>query len=77
MKQLATRRTQAQRARLAVSQRQRKKVEMLFAHLMRILRLDRLRLRPERGKMNSFWPPPTKSQEIGEAHPAPGTIFAA
>ena len=29
----------------AVSRRQRKKVEMLFAHLKRILRLDRLRLR--------------------------------
>jgi hypothetical protein len=30
------------------SRRQRKKVEMLFAHLKRILRLDRLRLRPLR-----------------------------
>ena len=29
----------------AVSRRQRKKVEMLFAHLKRILRLDRFRLR--------------------------------
>ena len=29
----------------AVSCRERKKVEMLFAHLKRILRLDRLRLR--------------------------------
>jgi arginine repressor len=28
-----------------VSHRQRKKVEMLFAHLKRILKLDRLRLR--------------------------------
>ena len=28
----------------AVSRRQRKKVEMLFAHLKRILKLDRLRL---------------------------------
>jgi hypothetical protein len=27
------------------SKRQRKKVEMLFAHLKRILKLDRLRLR--------------------------------
>jgi hypothetical protein len=27
------------------SRRKRKKIEMLFAHLMRILRLDRLRLR--------------------------------
>ena len=31
------------------SRRQRKKVEMLFAHLKRILRLDRLRLRGPRG----------------------------
>jgi hypothetical protein len=33
----------------AVSRRERKKVEMLFAHLKRILRLDRLRLRGPRG----------------------------
>ena len=32
-----------------VSRRQRKKVEMLFAHLKRILRLDRLRLRGPNG----------------------------
>jgi hypothetical protein len=31
------------------SRRQRKKVEMLFAHLKRILRLDRLRLRGPNG----------------------------
>ena len=33
----------------AVSCRERKKVEMLFAHLKRILRLDRLRLRGPSG----------------------------
>ena len=33
----------------AVSRRQRKKVEMLFAYLKRILRLDRLRLRGPTG----------------------------
>jgi Transposase DDE domain/Transposase domain (DUF772) len=33
----------------AVSRRERKKVEMLFAHLKRILRLDRLRLRGPSG----------------------------
>jgi hypothetical protein len=37
-----------------VSRRQRKKVEMLFAHLKRILRLDRLRLRGLRGAHDEF-----------------------
>ena len=37
-----------------VSRRQRKKVEMLFAHLKRILRLDRLRLRGPRGARDEF-----------------------
>lgn len=37
-----------------VSQRQRKKVEMLFAHLKRILRLDRLRLRGPNGARDEF-----------------------
>jgi hypothetical protein len=36
------------------SRRQRKKVEMLFAHLKRILRLDRLRLRGLSGAMDEF-----------------------
>jgi transposase len=36
------------------SRRQRKKVEMLFAHLKRILRLDRLRLRGPRGAQDEF-----------------------
>jgi hypothetical protein len=38
----------------AVSRRQRKKVEMLFAHLKRILRLDRLRLRGANGARDEF-----------------------
>ena len=38
----------------AVSRRQRKKVEMLFAHLKRILRLDRLRLRGPNGARDEF-----------------------
>jgi transposase len=37
-----------------VSQRERKKVEMLFAHLKRILRLDRLRLRGPCGARDEF-----------------------
>jgi hypothetical protein len=38
----------------AVSRRERKKVEMLFAHLKRILRLDRLRLRGSSGAKDEF-----------------------
>jgi hypothetical protein len=34
--------------------RQRKKVEMLFAHLKRILKLDRLRLRGLNGTKDEF-----------------------
>ena len=37
-----------------VLRRQRKKVEMLFAHLKRILRLDRLRLRGPNGGRDEF-----------------------
>src|SRR4051794_14688026 len=38
----------------AISRRERKKVEMLFAHLKRILKLDRLRLRGPRGARDEF-----------------------
>jgi hypothetical protein len=37
-----------------VSRGQRKKVEMLFAHLKRILKLDRLRLRGPNGAKDEF-----------------------
>lgn len=37
-----------------VSRRQREKVEMLFAHLKRILKLDRLRLRGPIGAKDEF-----------------------
>ena len=37
-----------------VSRRQRKKVEMLFTHLKRILKLDRLRLRGPNGAKDEF-----------------------
>jgi hypothetical protein len=37
-----------------VSRRERKKVEMLFAHLKRILKLDRLRLRGPNGARDEF-----------------------
>ena len=36
------------------SRRERKKVEMLFAHLKRILRLDRLRLQGPNGARDEF-----------------------
>ena len=36
------------------SRRERKKVEMLFAHLKRILKLDRLRLRGPCGARDEF-----------------------
>jgi hypothetical protein len=38
----------------ATSRRLRKKVEMLFAHLKRILKLDRLRLRGPTGAHDEF-----------------------
>ena len=38
----------------ATSRRQRKKIEMLFAHLKRILKLDRLRLRGPNGAKDEF-----------------------
>ncbi len=42
-----------------VSRQERKKVEILFAHLKRILRLDRLRLRGPNGARDEFtWPQP-------------------
>ena len=36
------------------SRRQRKKIEMLFAHLKRVLKLDRLRLRGPSGAQDEF-----------------------
>ena len=37
-----------------ISMRQRKKVEMLFAHLKRIMKLDRLHLREPNGARDEF-----------------------
>ena len=42
-----------------ISRRQRKKIEMLFAHLKRVLRLDRLRLRGPNGARDEFHLPAT------------------
>ena len=47
-------RTLAKTEAFAQSRRYRKKVEMLFAHLKRILRLDRLRLRGPSGAQFEF-----------------------
>jgi hypothetical protein len=47
-------RTIAKTEAYAGSCRERKKVEMLFAHLMRILRLGRLRLRGPKGAKDEF-----------------------
>jgi hypothetical protein len=44
----------AKTAAYLTSRRQRKKVEMCFAHLKRILRLDRLRLRGPYGAHDEF-----------------------
>src|SRR5438132_382253 len=44
----------AQTEAYQTSRRQRKKVEMLFAHLKRILKLDRLRLRGPNGARDEF-----------------------
>ena len=44
----------AKTKRYAQSRRHRKKVEMLFAHLKRILKLDRLRLRGMKGARDEF-----------------------
>ena len=41
-------------ARYRQSRRDRKKVEMLFAHMKRILRVDRLRLRGRSGAKDEF-----------------------
>ena len=50
------------------SRHRRKKVEMLFAHLKRILRLGRLRLRgPSAHATSSSSPPPPRTSETGQA----------
>src|SRR5919106_407100 len=55
------------------SRRQRKKVEMLFAHLKRILRLDRLRLRGPCGARDEFLMAPSVQnlRKLAKLIPAP------
>jgi len=63
----------------AVSRRERKKVEMLFAHLKRILRLDRLRLRGPSGAKDEFLLAATAQnlRKLAKLIPLPTPVFAA
>ena len=60
------------------SRRQRKKVEMLFAHLKRILHLDRLRLRGPCGARDEFLLAATAQnlRKLAKLIPAPSPIMA-
>ena len=62
----------------AVSRRERKKVEMLFAHLKRILRLDRLRLRGPSGAKDEFLLAATAQnlRKLAKLIPLPTPVFA-
>ena len=62
----------------AVSRRERKKVEMLFAHLKRILRLDRLRLRGPSGAKDEFLLAATAQnlRKLAKLIPLSAPIFA-
>jgi len=61
------------------SRRERKKVEMLFAHLKRILRLDRLRLRGPCGARDEFLLAATAQnlRKLAKLIPMPGIAIAA
>ena len=81
----ASRHDKADRARAiakteayAASRRERKKVEMLFAHLKRILRLNRLRLRGPSGAKDEFLLAATAQnlRKLAKLFPLPAPIFA-
>ena len=61
-----------------VSRRERKKVEMLFAHLKRILRLDRLRLPGPCGAHDEFLLAATAQnlRKLTKLIPVPQTAMA-
>jgi hypothetical protein len=61
----------------AVSRRERKKVEMLFAHLKRIVRLDRLRLRGPSGAKDEFLLAATAQnlRKLAKLIPLPTPVF--
>lgn len=71
-------RTIAKTEAYRTSRRQRKKVEMLFAHLKRILRLDRLRLRGPCGARDEFLLAATAQnlRKLAKLIPAPTTMPA-
>ena len=73
-KALAIARTEA----YAVSRRERKKVEMLFAHLKRVLRLDRLRLRGPSVAKDEFLLATTAQnlRKLAKLIPLPTPVFA-
>ena len=61
----------------AVSRRQRKKVELLFTHLKRILRLDRLPARPARSKDEFLLAATAQNlRKLAKLTPLPAPIFA-
>ena len=62
----------------AVSRKERKKVEMLFAHLKRILGLDRLRLRGPSGAKDEFLLAATAQnlRKLAKLIPLPAPVFA-
>lgn len=78
MKPLATRRAIAKTEAYAVSRRERKKVEMLFAHLKRILGLGKLRLRGPSGAKDEFLLAATAQnlRKLAKIIPFPEPIFA-
>lgn len=61
-----------------VSRRERKKVEMLFAHLKRILKLDRLRLRGPNGARDEFFLAATAQnlRKLAKLIPSPTPVIA-
>jgi transposase len=69
----------AKTADYATSRRERKRVEMLFAHLKRILKLDRLRLRGPNGAKDEFLLAATAQnlRKLAKLIPLPAPIFAA
>jgi transposase len=60
------------------SRHRRKKVEMLFAHLKRILKLSRLRLRGPNGARDEFLLAATAQnlRKLAKLRPSPGTLLA-
>ena len=64
----------------AVSRRERKKVERLFAHLKRILTLDRLRLSGQetkhRGRVPSWTATAQNLRKLAKVIPLPAPTFA-